>query len=90
MTEDEAREGYRYELKVDPDDPRFEILTMRRPRNSNFGGQDTPLVNLSGNLARLRWIRMSLAHTLGLLSGRLSESAIKQIRRAHESFKDPD
>ena len=60
--------GSRFEQKRDPDDPRFDIITLRVP-NPSIVHPDAKVpaeANLTGELARLRFLRLIFATATGI------------------------
>jgi len=87
---DALLEGYRFTIADDPDDPRFEVITIRSPCNTATGGPKTPRCDLRGLGANRRLVRWVLGRAAGIVrSNGVPDSVIKHLMRVHGRFTDP-
>lgn len=80
-------EGMRITIQRDPEDRRYDIITVRRIGNVVVGGPPRPECDLTGKAALRRWVRMVIGEAMGHVLDN------KQARRALEAvwkrFQDP-
>lgn len=73
--DEEASAGSRFTVRPDPEDPRFDLISIRMPNVSFVGGTPRDPVDLRGEEARWRICRFAaataggIAHQLGLPDG---------------------
>ncbi len=78
-------------IAVDADDPRYEVIIFRVPRNSAManGRPDTPLCNLTGRPAWNRMMRFWLTRAAGALAeDKGSPKVIDALMRVRKKFED--
>lgn len=86
---DKFKDGVRFTVAVDPEDARFEFITIRVPRNSNVGLPDTPLCSLSGATAAKRVVRFVLGRSAGILAeNRVNPKVIATLKKIRDAYLD--
>lgn len=81
---DELLPGAEFHIRKDPDDPRYEIVTHRRPAGDAAGGPSRPEADREGYHgldAMHRWTRLVLMECAGVVP-----ELHRKLMRARERF----
>jgi len=86
---EKLKDGSRFTVEVDSEDERYEVITIRVPRNSNVGLPDTPLCNLSGAAAAKRVVRFVLGRSAGIVAEhQVNPKVIETLKKIRDKYLD--